>query len=74
MSPTRRSNDGAVQIALTASSRLEEFTDRLASFEAREAQFVLAERRRELADPPVLGWTVSHKERPSLPHPGGPQQ
>jgi hypothetical protein len=46
---------------------LEQLPDRLAAFEAREAKFVLA-------DPPVLGWTVSHKERPSLPHFGGPQR
>ena len=38
----------------------EEFADRLGSLEASEAQFVLAERRRQFADPPVLGWNVSH--------------
>jgi hypothetical protein len=46
---------------------LEELSDRLGSFEAGKAQFVLAERRREFADPPVLGWSISHEERSSLP-------
>ena len=47
---------------------LEEFANRLASLEPGEAQFVLAERRRQLADPTILGWSVSHDEC-SSPHP-----
>src|SRR3984957_325605 len=38
----------------------EQLANRLSPFEACEAQFVLAKRRRQFADPPVLGWSVSH--------------
>jgi hypothetical protein len=37
-----------------------QLADRLSPFEACKAQFVFAKRRRQFADPPVLGWSVSH--------------
>ena len=45
--------------------KFEEFAQRFCSLEAHQAQFILAERRREPAGAPVLRGIVGHEDLPS---------